>query len=89
MCISNFIWLVQLLIHEGCKVPGLHCDWVKISICLLISINFKQYEPPQKEVPEGSEVLKALLEQESQMKGVAGLPEFQEDTRQSNLFSFD
>ena len=54
--------------------------------CLLCSINFKQYEPPQKEVPANSEVLKALLEHENQeTRGVAGLPEFQEN-RTSNFF---
>ena len=53
---------------------------------MYVSINFKQYEQPQKEVPANSEVLKALLEQENQIGGVAGLPEFQED-RKSNFFS--
>ena len=45
-------------------------------------INFKHYEPPQKEVPANSEVLKALLEYENQeQQGIAGLPEFQENRR--------
>ena len=45
------------------------------------SINFKQYEKDQKDIPAQSEVLKYMLEQESQVGGVAGLPEFQEDRR--------
>lgn len=55
------------------------------------SINFKQYEQPQKEVPANSEVLKALLEQENQVRagGVAGLPEFQENIRQQSNAIFD
>ena len=49
------------------------------------SINFKQYEKPQKEVPVNSEVLKALMEQESLHNGVAGMSALQED-RQCNCF---
>ena len=50
------------------------------------SINFKQYEKPQKDLPVNSEVMKALLEQESQgVQGVAGMAELQED-RQCNSF---
>ena len=50
------------------------------------SINFKQYEKPQKDLPVNSEVMKALLEQESQgVRGVAGMAELQED-RQCNFF---
>ena len=51
------------------------------------SINFKQYEKPQKEVPVNSEVLKALMEQEglSPQNGVAGMSALQED-RQCNSF---
>ena len=51
---------------------------------LHISINFKQYEKPQKEVPVNSEVLKALMEQESLLNGVAGMSALQED-RQCNF----
>ena len=51
------------------------------------SINFKQYEKPQKEVPVNSEVLKALLEQESLHNGVAGMSALQED-RQCNFLKF-
>ena len=52
------------------------------------SINFKQYEKPQKDLPVNSEVMKALLEQESQgVQGVAGMAELQEDRQCNSFFS--
>ena len=51
---------------------------------LFCSINFKQYEKPEKEVPVNSEVLKALQEQEAALRGVAGLAELQEDRGQTS-----
>ncbi len=50
----------------------------KISL-LFCSINFKQFEKAEKDLPANSEVLKLLMEQEAPMRGVAGLAELQED----------
>ena len=48
------------------------------------SLNFKQFEPPpQTDGP--SAVMRAILEQETATKGVAGLPEYQEDRRSNFL----
>ena len=52
--------------------------FIKMSV-LFCSINFKQFEKPEKDLPANSEVLKALQEQEAPVRGVAGLAELQED----------
>ncbi len=48
------------------------------------SINFKQYEKPEKTLPANSEVMKALQEQENSQRGIAGLAELQEDRGSSS-----
>ena len=61
------------------RYSNLHCIFLPYTPCPYFSINFKQFEKPQKDLPANSEVLKALQEQEGHLKGVAGLAEFQED----------
>jgi hypothetical protein len=75
----DFLNNFEVVGHTRHSLFNLRYDLQFKTCALFCSINFKQYEKPEKDLPANSEVLKALQEQEAPLRGVAGMAELQED----------